>query len=143
MLKPLIASAALATAAALAAPVAPALADHGAPSVRLEVGVHTVDHRRDRYRHRGPNINRREAVRIASRVGLARVRDLDFRNGVWLVRGRSHRGAAIRVEISARTGRVIDVDYGRGRRGYRDRRRESWAFGNDRRHGGWDRGRRH
>ncbi len=99
----------IASALAAAAPAAPALA--AGPSIVIELGVHD---RGDRY-DRGPNISRREAARIAYSYGLTDVRDIELRGGVWEVSGRSNRGGRIEVEISARNGRVIDVDYGRGR----------------------------
>ncbi len=48
---------------------------------------------------------------------MERIHDVDYRRGVWEVSGRGRRGARIEVAISARTGRVLDIDYGRGRRG--------------------------
>ena len=123
LIAPLIVGGALA-----AAPLAPALAQSPAPvaSVHVEVGASPAHYRGRGYRG-GPNINRREAVRIASSYGLARVRDVELRRGVWEIDGISRRGARIEVEINARTGRVLDVDYGRDRRrGYRGNDRRYW-----------------
>lgn len=117
MLKSLIAAGAL----AVAAPLAPALADSHT-SFSISVGTTPVSYHnswRRGYRHFA--INRYEAVRIAERYGLARVRDIDFEQGFWEVEGWTRRGARVEVEISARTGRVVDVDYYRRGRGY-DRR---------------------
>lgn len=101
----------LASVLALAAPVAPALAD---PTVTIQLGVHDADW--GRHRDRDRNISRREAVRIAYSYGVTDIRDVDLRGGVWEINGRTHRGGRVEIEISARTGRVIDVDYGRDRR---------------------------
>lgn len=115
----MIRSLVLASALALAAPVAPALAD---PSVTIQLGVYGVDHGRDW--RRGPNVSRREAVSIAYAYGMTEVRDVSLRGGVWEIRGRAHRGARMEMEISARNGRVLDLDYSRGRgRGWDDDRR--------------------
>jgi hypothetical protein len=128
-LKTLIAAAVLA-----AAPAAPALADHGGPTVTVELGIQTVDERWDRdndrdgdYRYRDRDrdrdwdrgwdndrgVSRREAVRIAYSYGVTRVYDVDRRGGVWQVTGTGWRGGRIEIEISARSGRVLDIDYGR------------------------------
>jgi hypothetical protein len=111
VIKSILAAAAL----GLLVPAAPALADHARPSVRIEVGVVDAAHRRGY--DNGPNITARQAARIASSHGAARIYDIDFRRGVWEVKGSTWRGARIELEISARTGRVIDVDYGRGGQG--------------------------
>jgi len=123
VLKSLIAAAALAA----TVPLAPALADNGGPTLRIEIGHHSANHRPARrgyahhsqrdYAHR-PRISRHEAVRIARHYGLSRVTDVDFDRGRWEVEGRTRRGARVEVEISARTGRVVDVDYFRRGRGY-------------------------
>ncbi len=108
--------------------------------------------------NRGGWVNRYQAIRIAQGYGLARLTDLDFDNGFWEVEGVTARGARIDVEISARTGRVVDVDYGwrgHGRRfrghdhhAHRDHDgRGQWRRGHDGRYsrhdddrrGGWDR----
>jgi hypothetical protein len=111
MFKSILAAAAL----GLMAPVAPALADHSGPTIRVELGINQVAHRRgydDRL-----NVNARQAARIAAGYGVSRIYDIDLRRGVWEVSGSGRRGGRIALEISARTGRVIDVDYGRGGRG--------------------------
>jgi len=115
MLKSLIAAATL----IVAVPLAPALADNSGPTLRVQISQHSAGHRHNRrgYAHR-PQINRHQAVRIARQYGLARVTDVDFDRGRWEVEGRTRRGARVEVEISARTGRVVDVDYFRRGRGY-------------------------
>jgi hypothetical protein len=125
MLKSLLAAAVIAA----AAPAAPALAEHGGSSVRLEVGVYEIDHRD--YDRRG--VSRREAIRIASRYGINRIYSVSFRSGAWQVSGATHRGGRIEVLISGRTGRIIDVDYGRGRRG------RGYGHDDDHRDRDWDR----
>jgi hypothetical protein len=92
MLKSILAAAALAVAVV---PAAPAFAD----SVNVEIG--------GRHRH---DIGRHDAERIAANRGVERVTDVDFNDGIWIVRGVNHRGTHIRVKIT-RFGRVIDVDY--------------------------------
>jgi hypothetical protein len=119
MLKSVLAAATL----GLTIPAAPALADHAAP-VRVEVQFHSVDHRHGRFDRSG--IDRREATRIAASYGMSRIYDLDLKRGVWEVSGSTWRGGHIEIEISARTGRVLDVDYGRGQRGRGRGRGRGW-----------------
>lgn len=121
----MIRSLVLASALALAAPVAPALAD---PTVTIQLGVYGADwgHRHDR------GVSRREAIRIAYDYGLVDVRAIDLRGGVWEIRGRTRRGGRMEIEISARSGRVIDLDYDRGRN-------RGWDDDHHWRDDGWDR----
>ncbi len=60
-------------------------------------------------RCRGP-ITAEDAVRIARTVGLVRIEDVDCDDGTWEVEGRDARGREIEVQISPRTGRILDVD---------------------------------
>src|SRR5262245_49813200 len=108
MLKTLLAATALAVATLPAA--APAFAD-SRPSVHVTIGVGDRGDYRDH--RRGPNISRREAVRIAAGRGCSRVSDVDYNDGVWVVRGSNRHGSRMRVQISARNGRVLDVDIAR------------------------------
>jgi uncharacterized membrane protein YkoI len=49
-------------------------------------------------------------VRIARTTGLVRVEEVDCDDSKWEVEGRDARGREIEVEVSARTGRILDVD---------------------------------
>lgn len=93
------------------ATVAPASAQgvvitpHG---VRIYPGDRDYDRWDRRYRR---DIDRRDAIHIARRHGVGRVWDVDRRGRRWVVTGDNRRGrGALRVTISDRTGRVIDVD---------------------------------
>jgi hypothetical protein len=55
-------------------------------------------------------IDRHEAVRIARDHGMDEVNDTDRDRGVWTIRGRDRHGDRMRIVISARSGRVIDID---------------------------------
>ncbi len=125
MLKTLIAAAALLA----AVPAAPALAD--GPSVTVELGIYGVDDRNgyrdhDRGRDWDDGVSRRQALRIASDYGMARVYDIDRHGNVWEISGSTYRGGRMELEISARSGRVLDVDYGRERRGWDNGRGRGW-----------------
>lgn len=73
------------------------------------VAIHRDGMRSDRRVHR---INRPEAIRIAQRNGLARVRHADMRGRYWVVTGESRRRRDfLRLTIDARTGRVIGRRY--------------------------------
>jgi hypothetical protein len=116
---------AIAAALAAAAPLAPALAADARGPGGVDLSLSQVDYsgHRDRGRHDG--VGRREAVAIALRSGMARVVDVDLRGGVWEVAGLTRSGRRMELEISAWSGRVIDIDFGRGHR--RDRRdHEGW-----------------
>jgi uncharacterized membrane protein YkoI len=60
-------------------------------------------------RCRGP-ITAEEAMRIARTAGLMRVEEVDCDDGKWEVEGQDARGREIEVEVSARSGRILDVD---------------------------------
>ena len=118
MLKPMIAAVALAT----AAPLAPAALADGL-SIRVSVGQAGYDHYR---------VDRNDAVRIAYNYGLARVTNVDFDHGRWEIDGRTRRGTRVEMEVSARTGRILDVDYYRRGRGFDRRGRDHRRFSEDR-----------
>lgn len=57
-------------------------------------------------------VDRREAIRIAERNGVRRVRNVDRRGSHWVVTGEARRRRDIlRLTIDARTGRVIGRRY--------------------------------
>lgn len=58
---------------------------------------------------RGP-IQAEEAIRIARTAGVVRVQEVECDDGKWEVEGRDARGRKIEVEISARDGRILDID---------------------------------
>lgn len=63
----------------------------------------------DRHSH---HVDRREAIRIAERNGVRRVRNVDRRGSHWVVTGEARRRRDIlRLTIDARTGRVIGRRY--------------------------------
>jgi uncharacterized membrane protein YkoI len=51
-----------------------------------------------------------EAIRIARTAGLVQVREVDCDDGKWEIEGRDARGREIEVDVSARDGRILDVD---------------------------------
>ncbi len=55
-------------------------------------------------------VSAEDAIRIARTAGLVRVEEVDCDDRKWEVEGRDARGREIEVEISARTGRILDVD---------------------------------
>jgi uncharacterized membrane protein YkoI len=60
----------------------------------------------------GPvSVSRDQALAIAQRSGVARVRESDLRGGVWKVEGWTAEGRAIEVRISAVTGDVLEVEF--------------------------------
>jgi hypothetical protein len=72
----------------------------------------TIDRDGVRIDRRSRRIDRREAVRIAQRNGVSRVRGADLRGRYWVVTGETRRGRDIlRVTIDARTGRVAGRRY--------------------------------
>lgn len=73
------------------------------------VAVHRDDMRSIRRVHR---INRSEAIRIAQRNGLGRVRHAEMRGRYWVITGEGRRRRdLLRLTIDARTGRVIGRRY--------------------------------
>jgi hypothetical protein len=87
------------------APALPLTSSANAQSVTIDRdGV-----RLDRRSHR---VSRSEAVRIAKRNGMSRVRNTDLRGRYWVVTGESRRRRDIlRLTIDARTGRVVGRRY--------------------------------
>jgi uncharacterized membrane protein YkoI len=59
---------------------------------------------------RGP-VGRSQAVAIAATVGLVRVEEVDCDDAKWEVEGWDAFGRAMEVEVSARTGRILEVEY--------------------------------
>jgi hypothetical protein len=72
----------------------------------------TIDRDGIQINRRSRRIDRREAVRIAQRNGVSRVRGADLRGRYWVVTGETRRGRDIlRLTIDARTGRVAGRRY--------------------------------
>lgn len=59
---------------------------------------------------RGP-ITAERAVQIARSVGLARVEEVECDDGKWEIEGRHADGREMEVDVSARDGRILDIDY--------------------------------
>jgi uncharacterized membrane protein YkoI len=55
-------------------------------------------------------ISRAQAVAIARAAGVVRVEEVECDDDEWEVEGRDIRGRKIEVEISARTGRIREID---------------------------------
>jgi hypothetical protein len=88
----------------LAEPLSPLSSNAFAQSV-------TIDRDGVRIDRRG-RIDRQDAIRIARRNGLDRVRDVDRRGRYWVVTGDTRRGRDfLRLTIDARTGRVVGRRY--------------------------------
>jgi len=72
----------------------------------------TIDRDGIQINRRSRRVDRREAVRIAQRNGVSRVRSADLRGRYWVVTGETRRGRDIlRLTIDARTGRVAGRRY--------------------------------
>ncbi|WP_210312101.1 hypothetical protein [Afipia massiliensis] len=72
----------------------------------------TIDRDGVRIDRRSHRVGRSEAIRIAQRNGVSRVRHADMRGRYWVVTGESRRRRDIlRLTIDARTGRVIGRRY--------------------------------
>lgn len=72
----------------------------------------TIDRDGVRIDRRSRRVDRREAIRIAERNGVRRVRNVDLRGSHWVVTGETrHRRDILRLTIDARTGRVIGRRY--------------------------------
>lgn len=56
-------------------------------------------------------ISRAHAIAIAASVGLVRVEEMACDDGEWDIEGRDVWGREMDVEISARTGRVLEIDH--------------------------------
>jgi hypothetical protein len=71
----------------------------------------TIDRDGVRIDRRG-RIDRQDAIRIARRNGVDRVRDVDRRGRYWVVTGETRRSRDIlRLTIDARSGRVVGRRY--------------------------------
>jgi uncharacterized membrane protein YkoI len=60
---------------------------------------------------RGMPVSAGQAVAIAATVGLVRVEEVDCDDGEWEVEGWNAAGREMEVEIDARTGQIIEVEY--------------------------------
>jgi hypothetical protein len=88
----------------LAEPLSPVVSNAVAQSV-------TIDRDGVRIDRRG-RIDRQDAIRIARRNGVDRVRDVDRRGRYWVVTGQTRRSRdVLRLTIDARTGRVVGRRY--------------------------------
>jgi hypothetical protein len=88
----------------LGAPATPTVSTALAQSVTIDRGGIRIDRR--------SRVDRREAIRIAERNGIHRVRDASLRARDWIVRGETRRGRnLLRLTIDARTGRVVERRY--------------------------------
>ena len=89
----------------LGAPASPLVSSALAQSV-------TIDRDGIRIDRRSRDIDRREAVRIAQRNGISRVRDANRLGRYWIVSGETRRWRdLLRLTIDARTGRVVGRRY--------------------------------
>jgi len=61
-------------------------------------------------RCRGP-IDRERAIQIAREAGMGRIEEVDCDDGKWEVEGRHTDGREMEVDVSASTGRILDIDY--------------------------------
>lgn len=59
---------------------------------------------------RGP-VSLEQAIQIAREAGMARVTETDCDDGKWEIEGRHADGREMEVDVSARTGRILDIDY--------------------------------
>ncbi len=64
----------------------------------------------DRATQRGLNISLQEAMDIARANGMARITDVDLDDDEWEIEGRTADGREIDIDISARDGRIKDLD---------------------------------
>lgn len=72
----------------------------------------TIDRDGVRIDRRSRRVDRREAIRIAQRNGIDRVRSETLRGSHWIVTGETRRRRDIlRLTIDARTGRVVGRRY--------------------------------
>ncbi|WP_291298342.1 PepSY domain-containing protein [Elioraea sp.] len=60
---------------------------------------------------RGMPISAAQAIAIAATVGLLHVKDVDCDDDEWEVEGWHVDGREMEVEISARTGRILEVEF--------------------------------
>ena len=89
----------------LCAPTMPAVSTALAQSV-------TIDRDGVRIDRRSRGIDRREAIRIAQRNGINRVRSASVRGRHWIVSGETRRGRdLLRLTIDERSGRVVGRRY--------------------------------
>jgi hypothetical protein len=89
------------------------LSESGAPVISTATAQSvTIDRDGIQINRRSRRVDRREAVRIAQRNGVSRVRSADLRGRYWVVTGETRRGRDIlRLTIDARTGRVAGRRY--------------------------------
>ena len=93
----MVRSALLAVAASLCV-TAPAFADHGRGGDEAATHVHAA-------------VPQARALEIAAAQGVARVREVELRRGVWKVEGFTAQGRAIEVEIDAHSGEVVKREF--------------------------------
>ena len=88
------------------------LAELPSPVISSEVAQSvTIDRDGVRIDRRG-RIDRQDAIRIARRNGVNRIRDVDRRGRFWVVTGETRRSRDfLRLTIDARTGRVAGRRY--------------------------------
>lgn len=89
------------------------LGESGSPVISTGMAQSlTIDRDGIQINRRSGRIDRREAVRIAQRNGIDRVRSADLRGRYWVVTGETRRWRDIlRLTIDARTGRVVGRRY--------------------------------
>lgn len=72
----------------------------------------TIDRDGVRIDRRSRRVDRREAIRIAERNGINRVRNANLRGSDWVVTGETRRRRdLLRLTIDARSGRVLGRRY--------------------------------
>jgi uncharacterized membrane protein YkoI len=84
--------------ATLLCTAAPALADHGRGGDEAATHAHAA-------------IPQARALEIAAAQGVARVREVELRRGVWKVEGFTAQGRAVEVEIDAHSGEVVKREF--------------------------------
>lgn len=60
--------------------------------------------------HQSVHISRAEAIRIARDHGLQRVKEIELDDGKWEIEGRTRHGREIEIDISAHSGRVLELE---------------------------------
>ncbi len=65
----------------------------------------------DRRRGHHLAVDYHEALWIAESFGMYRVKEVELDDGAWEIEGCTHDGREIEIEISARNGAVIDLEY--------------------------------
>lgn len=56
-------------------------------------------------------VTQEQAIATAKAQGMVRVEDIELDDGKWEVEGRTESGREIEVDVSARTGEVLRIDY--------------------------------